>query len=442
MTKNRRRRRYIRVTAPKICGTRLLFKLDYSRKLKAYFSSDRFYVEYDEDIDSVDESILYIPVVSALIPFAWATGADIYVRKLDKTFLESLTKVKMVMKKWYPMLPFSTKVNVKEAILSRSSGTKYGLLFSGGIDSTTSYIRHRDKRPNLIMICGADVPLSKKEFWKRIKMEYKSFADEEGVDINFIKTNMRQFLNEKLLDAEFGRYGSDLSWWGSFYHGIALLGLCAPLTIAKHIGNLLIASTYTHKFKYPWGSHPLIDENISWADIKVIHDGYNLSRQEKIRYILKRFINGYGRYPPLRVCYSQSQYFNCNRCIKCYLSIIGLTLEGIDPNKCGFNIGSEFFVALKKDFIKGKLKLSDDYFFLFRDIQEHIPEKLDHDLYYSKEFFEWFKNYDLRRNYKKHRIKSLALLSLYRIYYRLPKSFQNVIFTLNALFYFTLRRVS
>jgi len=427
VTTTKNRRKYIRVSTPKICGTRLLFKLDYSRKLKAYFSSDYFYVEYDEDIDDVDESILYIPVVSALIPFAWATSADIYVRKLDKTFLESLTKVKMVMKKWWPRLPFSTKVNVEEVILNRSSGIKYGLLFSGGIDSTTSYIRHRDKKPNLIMIHGADVPLSKKEFWRKIKIVYESFAKEEGVDINFIKTNMRQLLNEKLLDAEFGRYGSDLSWWGSFYHGIALLGLCAPLTIAKHIGILLIASTHTHKFKYPWGSHPLIDENISWAGVKVIHDGYNLSRQEKIRYILKRFINDSGRYPPLRVCYSQFRHFNCDRCIKCYRSIIGLTLEGIDPNKCGFNVDSKFFATLKRDFIKGKLKLDDDNFFFFRDIQEHIPEKLDHDLYHSKEFFEWFKDYDLRRNYKKHRIKNLVPLSLYRIYYGLPKSFQSAI---------------
>ena len=43
-------------------------------------------------------------------------------------------------------------MNVEEAI-DESSGTKMGL-FSGGIDPNTSYIRHRDKRPNLIRSMG------------------------------------------------------------------------------------------------------------------------------------------------------------------------------------------------------------------------------------------------------------------------------------------------
>lgn len=416
--------RYIEVSALKIVNNRcLLFRINCSKDVGAYFSENCLYFKYDEEVNA-DESILYIPAISALITLAWVLGANLYIKELDRMFLESLNKVRKVMKGWYPKLPFSTEVNVQKVTLNKPPGTRYGLLFSGGIDSTFSYVRHRDKKPDLIMIHGTDVPLSKKKFWERVRMNYEEFAKKEGININFIETNARQFLNERLLDAEFGRYGSDLSWWGSFYHGIALLGSCAPLTIAKHIGNLLIASTYTHKFRYPWGSHPLIDESISWADVKIIHDSYELSRQEKIA-ALRKFIE--DRSPLLRVCYSQYRYFNCNRCAKCCRTIMALLLQGIDPNKCGFNIDNGFFVALKKNLIERKLKLDGGHLFLFKDVQEHIPEKLTYNLYNSKEFFEWFKNYDLSRNYKKSRTKDLALLSLYRILFKFPRKFRSTI---------------
>ncbi len=391
----------------------VLFNVEYSKGIKRYFSSRVLYAVYDESIGNVDESILNIPAISVLAPVAWAIGADLYVNVLDSDFLKSLEKVRSVMRAWYPKLPFSTEIHTKE-VMNKIESSRYGLLFSGGVDSTSSYARHRKERPNLIMIHGSDIPLSEEAFWRKVSEHYRRFAKVEGVEINFIRTNMRQMLNERLLDAEFGRYGWDYSWWGSFSHGIYQLGLCAPLTSAKNIGRLLIASTCTPKFNIPWGSHPLIDENISWAGVEIIHDGFEMSRLEKINQSIKRFIEESGRLPTLRVCHSQFKQFNCNRCMKCYRTILELLLANIDPNGCGFHVTAASLEDLRRKLIDKEIKLDEIELYYFRDIQENIPSKPPA----YEEFFEWLRGYDLSRNYHSGRLREISLLALLRIVYR------------------------
>jgi len=418
--------KYIRIEELKVLEKRLLqFRLSYSKGVQKYFLSDLFYVQYDRDISNVSESILYIPVISNVITVAWAIGADIYVKELDRTYLESLGKIKSVMKEWYPKLSFSTNINAEKIVSNSFSNKGYGLLFSGGIDSTVSYIRHKDKKPNLIMVEGADIPLANEEFWRDVENKYSGFADQENVKINFIKADIHQFINERLLNAEFGRYLTDFSWWGGIHHGICLSGLCAPLSVIENIGTIFFASTHTQEFTPAWGSHPLIDNEISWGDVKIVHDGYELSRQEKIR-IIKNYIENTGHYPSLRVCLCPSHDFNCGKCEKCLRTITALVLENIDPTKCGFNVDKEFFSTLKQNFIKGRLSLGENEIFMWKDIQRHIPETMSHNLYDSKEFFEWFKDFDISGNTRAH-------VPLYlRFYYKLSNNVRNVILRVHA----------
>ena len=419
--------KYIRIEEPRILKNRLLLsKISYSRRIEKYFQQKLFYVEYDSDIQSVSTSILQVPVFSNIITVAWAVGADVYVKELDKTYLESLNKIKSVMKRWYPKLSFSTDIHVENVVSNKFSNRGYGQLFSGGIDSTTSYIRHKNQKPRLIMVWGADIPLVEEAFWRKVRNKYKYFAGQENVEINFIKTNLREFINERPLDVEFSRYLTG-SWWGALHHGIGLLGLCVPLTVVKHIGILFIAATHTQEFNYPWGSHSLIDNKLSWTDVKVVHDGYEQSRQEKIRRVLKSYIKNNRRYPPLRVCYSQFRDFNCSKCEKCCRTITGLVLENIDPNKCGFNINHNFFDFLKRNLIKGRYTFFPDEVFMWKDIQRYIPKKMSHNLYDSKEFFRWFRDFDVAINAEKRYMKINIKWWLFYIYYKLPKNARNAI---------------
>jgi len=283
----------------------------------------------------------------------------------------------------------------------------------------TSYLVHRNRRPRLIMVRGADIPIDREKFWTKVRSTYERFAEQQNVEIDFLKTNMRKLINERLLNAEFQRKIQGFSWWGGFHHGIALVGLCAPLTV-ESIGTLLIAASHTKEFKRPWGSHPLIDNKISWADVKVIHDGYELSRQTKIRCILKGYMRNMKRPLPLRVCFSQFRHLNCGKCEKCSRAIVGLVLEGIDPNECGFNLTSDFFGFLKQKLFEGEFFSSEDEVFMWKDIQRHIPVVVCHNLHNSKQFFRWFKDFDVSRKSVKRLVRLRSILL--RTYDKLPRN--------------------
>ena len=73
---------------------RLKFRMSFSPEVGKYFKSDTFFIEYDSSIDNVDDSILYIPVIANIVPVAWATGADIHLEALDRTFVNALGTIK------------------------------------------------------------------------------------------------------------------------------------------------------------------------------------------------------------------------------------------------------------------------------------------------------------------------------------------------------------
>ena len=104
-------------------------------------------------------------------------GADIYVETLDKMYLESLEKIRKIMKTWYPKLSFNTKVHVDSVVSNSFRNNKnVGLLFSGGVDSLYSYFKHKNEKPILIMIWGVDIPIKQETFWRKVQKTYIQFA--------------------------------------------------------------------------------------------------------------------------------------------------------------------------------------------------------------------------------------------------------------------------
>jgi len=425
-------------------GNTVVFKLSYPKSIKKYLASDYIYAEYSTRIDSVDESILNIPAVSSLVPLAWAVGADLSVKKLDKTFVESLNRVKPVFEKWHPNFSFSTRIGVEELVSNNFSNKGYSLLFSGGLDSTVSYIRNKEKKPNLIFIRGLDISTNNVSLWDSARAQVVAFAKKEDVKVYFVKSNIRELFYDNLLSVEFGR-----SWWVRVSHGLTLIGLCAPLS-KDGFGTLLIASTrgpqHPGENRPPLGSSPLIDEKLSWADIKVVHDSYDLNRQQKIKYVLKKYTET-GHYPFLRVCTEGKKNLNCGKCKRCLPTIAGLALEGIDPNKCGLKMDNQTLANLKQNFINRQYQIFEDPvispIFSYRtddwkEIQNEIPECLIPDLYKSKEFFEWLEDfnltsYGLKMERKMQNDRLIKVLNwrligcILSIYYALPDVQQNAL---------------
>jgi hypothetical protein len=87
-------------------------------------------------------------------------------------------------------------------------------------------------------------------------------------------------------------------------------------------------------------------------------------------------------------------------CEKCLKTATGLTLEGMEPSVCGFNIRSNFFPKIKKAFLNGKLPMNLVEEHEWWDIQKNIPPNLLLDYKGSKAFFEWFRSFDFSRKRK------------------------------------------
>jgi hypothetical protein len=357
------------------------------------------------------------------MPIAWAIGADVHVGSLDQKFMESLEQIRKTLKKWHPRLSFNTKIHVDKIIKNTAKNQRTGILFSGGIDSTTSYFRHKHKNPILIMIWGVDIPLTEKKFWFKVKSTYKKVMIREKTEIRFVKTNTRQCFNEATLTRDFARYLNASSWWGGYSYGITTLGLTAPLTQKEQIGIQIIASG-SNITKKPYGSHHLIDEKLAWANTKIVNDTKELSRREKIKYLSKIIEK---KEFPLRLCYSQYEKFNCNKCRKCLRATLNLIIDGVDPNKVGFKIKEDFFEQMKKFLIENNNKrvgknITYPSIFLWRSIQENLPETLNHNLYNAKEFIKWFKTFNFKVSSLNHiRLDPTMITLYYKVYCRLPE---------------------
>jgi|GEM_PF-974637 len=414
---------YIRISQVKAVDNKLIIKLDLSDDIRKFFLRDNFVIQYDKRIDEVDESILTIPPLFVVAPIAWAAGANVYVDRLDQSSLNSLLRVRPVFREWYNFSS-SGAVIVKDLVDNKFNNKQTALLFSGGLDSTASYIRHKEENPTLITLLRGETYSYEDAYYNNVKNTSLKFAKDEGVKIHFIRTDLwdthSNVLNNKLLTRHFGV----LDWWMKVSHGLMILGLSAPLT-TKNIGTVYLASTFARDYKARTGngSHFLAHTDISWADIKVIYDVAELTRQAKIKYILKE---NQGYCKNLRVCSPvtnpgyyknsnlQSYPTNCGICQKCVENIIALMLEGMDPVQCNFDIDKNVLDYVKRLFKTRSLRsMAGEAPEFYKDIQRHISNTIcDAELnqrYKTKKFFEWFKNYDIS-TYKKHSNDKLNLL--------------------------------
>ena len=108
-------------------------------------------------------------------------------------------------------------------------------------------------------------------------------------------------------------------------HGAAL-GACLTLFKA-HFGEGLIASTFSYgNLSLPWGSNPITDPLLSSGGFDIVHDGAEISRDDK-QIAIVQWAVGYNN---LRICYeAQDRDENCCRCGKClmmYASLQALSL--------------------------------------------------------------------------------------------------------------------
>jgi len=377
-------------------GNRLTIKVKAWGKVKRYIATTKLYVEYDVPVEEADISVLSIPAIANFALIAWATGTDIYVKRIDQVFLDGLKDVKKTFMEFYPSIDWKGDIyacEISKTVTKGSDVRKAMLLFSGGIDSLCSFIRHQREQPSLVMVHGIDIPLRNKLAWKRKVAYLKDFSHIHELQFHCVRSNLKQVLDYLRIDHAFEEKVKG-SWWVRVQHAFSILSLCAPLSVVTNKRILYMAADCWERCRFPVATGPKIERAIRWANVQVEIDGYEMSRQERVQFIAK-WIQRHAPDLRLHVCWESASSENCSICEKCCRTILGLELAGLDPNGYGFAVEDETFVHVRTNLESGKWLSSPSMLAYWQDLQDHcsgakgVPHKG------AKDFVQWLQKVDL-----------------------------------------------
>ncbi|HEX2739500.1 MAG TPA: hypothetical protein VHM69_03555 [Rubrobacter sp.] len=190
---------------------------------------------------------------------------------------------------------------------TRASGV--GCLFSGGLDSFYTLLKHRDEVTHVIFADGYDIPLQDTARRERAVNAARTVADELGKSLIEVHTDLQIFTRDV-----------GLMWL--FYHGAALAALA--LLFQDRLGRVLIPASFSYADLFPWGSHPMLDPLWSTEQTAIEHSGCDVTRVDKAGYV--------SAFPVamrnLRVCSQHRADYNCGHCEKCLRTMINLRAAG------------------------------------------------------------------------------------------------------------------
>lgn len=321
------------------------------------FLTNNFYALYEEDLDltKLDDSVLVLPFVSNVIAIIWISGRTYFIDSIDQDFYESLRVVKEIFRRMYPKTKWDGELIPRKLVKNNlcyhpepEEKERTALLFSGGLDSITSSINHRDKKQLLITVNGHwDLPLWDKQLLKERKKDLCAWGKENGHENSFINSNYYDFLNRPFLDT----YSPEITSWRIFcVEGIGWAGLAAPLMALKGYPTLLHGSTITWEFNFPACANPFVDNNIRFCGMRLKHDLFDMHRLGKCEYIGDLCKTGCIKAPYIRVC-EEKTVGNCAKCQKCIRTILELVVAGEDPRAYGFSCDIEKVLRNSEEFM-------------------------------------------------------------------------------------------
>lgn len=378
------------------------YKFEARGKLKNYFTTDTMFIEYNTDISEVPVSILTIPFVASVLPLMWLTDTVLWVEEIDRTFYDATYRIKEAYQNLYNHYPLKGNFISARYVNNTYEVKRESLiLFSGGMDAHTTYIRHQDSNPILCNIQGWYKSLGDTD--KAADADYKDiskFAEIEGRQFEFVKSNFAVIINANWFSKNISKKLGD-SWWHGFQHSMSFISIAIPLAYKFGVRNVYIASSVPMGEYVHCASYVSTDGEFKFAQYGgCVHDGSELTRQDKAHVIVEH-VKKLGRDYPIRVCSFNDK--NCCACDKCFRSVLGITAEGGDIRKFGFDIEGtlkEFYEKEMEEHIilhnvKGEGSLH------WPAIRKKMKENYDTYNYEQKEFVDWFLNYDFIGKRKK-----------------------------------------
>ena len=397
---------------------------------KKRFLKDDFFIEYmeqDINLKKLDFSIISLPFILNIISAIWISGEQYYIYSMDIVLFESLKRIKEIFKILYPntqwngeLIPIMLVKNDNK--LSTKNNNKIALLFSHGVDSVFSSLKHRDKEQILVTAWGHyDTPLDKEEMWGELRLQIQTYAKQFGYKHICIRSNYHGFIKFKELE----KLSNEINCWRiEAIEGLGWAGMLAPVLRAKGISKLLIGSTYTWDCLFPTIAIEPIDNNIKIADLEIKHFDLNVFRTEKTAYIVNFYKNKLNK-PKLFVCQNikLNEKKNCCKCNKCIRTLIDFMLNGEEFSQFGFQISKLVAIERIKKYFLSNLKLSNAQIWFFQEQQKIAKESLYQFEPMVCKLFEWFITIDFLKMYKMENVNLIDWKNLAHLYPNIPQKY-------------------
>ncbi len=390
---------HIRVNQITIKNNRIDYCYEITGDIIKYFNLDQqLFIEYEHDITNTPAGIAIIPFLTNILPIVWLSDTEIFLDDIDRCFFNSLDGIKKGYEGMYPGLLFKGKLLVENKIDYRyESNTKSASFFSGGVDSTSTLLRRLPEKPDLLTIWGSDLLHDHVSGWQKVKQLVENTSNRFNLKHVFIKSNFRSFINYKTLDNDFKEKLND-NWWHGIQHGIGIIGHAAPISFQNGYGKIYMPSTRSKKDqqKLPCASDPTIDNMVRFGETVVEHEGYDYSRQDKIKQIID-YKEQYQEKIDLRVCWKSKKGDNCCDCEKCARTIMGLISDGAEPSEFGFEISENDLYRIR-DKVKKDWCFSEIEMTLWNDIQCNMSRNKENII--IKDSIKWILTYDFLKTNK------------------------------------------
>ena len=383
------------------------FHFETRGKIKEYFNTDSFFIDYEQDVSEVPKSILTIPFVASLVPLMWLTNTVMWVEELDRTFYDAIFRVQAAYQRLYCNYPLMGNLVPAKIVENNFTPERQSLLlFSGGMDANTTYVRIRNTNPMLFNIQGWYKKREDCDFAAEADIkDITHFAQREGLDSSFAKSNFAVLVNTDTFDRNIKKKLGD-SWWHGFQHSMAFISIAIPIAYLLKIEKIYIASSVPMGEYVKCASYVTTDSEFKFATIGgCVHDGSELTRQDKV-HVLVDYANQREDDYPIRVCSFNDH--NCCACDKCFRTILGIVAEAGDIKKFGFYVNGslkEHFESIMEERAQ-TFNIKGESLLHWPAIKKRMME--NYEMIEDKEFVDWFLNYDFMMSRRK------ALKNYYR----------------------------
>jgi len=305
--------------------------------LKKFFTTDCMFIQYDENVEQVPLSVLTIPFVNCMLGLVWMSNSVLFVDEIDATYYSAVKRLKNAYHELHHYMELKG-LFVPSKIINNTiqKSDEALLLFGGGVDCHSSFLRNRNIISYIFNIYGwlESIDEENKVDMSDAK-QTAEYAKKMGIGALHARSNFAAQFNLKVIDKMFGK-SLQAGYWYGFLHSMAFTSIATPIAWAKGISNILIASSFTKgRVNVHCASYITTDSEYHFAQNgKTFHDGFELNRNDKVA-LLVEYQKQIGKPYKFQACSFNDH--NCCVCEKCFRTICDIISVNGNPLDFGFN---------------------------------------------------------------------------------------------------------